>query len=60
MIHNSWPMYGSLRDQNLKLVRTIPSESALTVEPRVRTTLSKVGKVDTSSVEAPMTQALVA
>jgi hypothetical protein len=57
MIHNSWPMYGSLRDQNLKLVRTIPSESALTVEPRVRTTLSKV---DTSSVEAPTTQALVA
>jgi hypothetical protein len=58
--HNGRLLHGSLCDQNLQLVLTIPSESASAVEPKVPTTLPKVDMVDTSSTEVPMAHALVA
>jgi hypothetical protein len=51
--------YDSLRDQNLQLVLTISGGSASVVEPTIRTTLPKVVRADTSSVEAPTVRALV-
>jgi hypothetical protein len=53
-------MYSILHGQNLPLVLTIPGESASVVEPMVCTIPPKVDKVGTSSMEAPMVQALVA
>jgi hypothetical protein len=50
----------SLHGQNLQLVLTILSESASAVESMDRTTPPMVDKVDTSSVEVPMSRALVA
>jgi hypothetical protein len=50
----------SLCGQNLQLVLTISDGSALAMEPRVRTTLPKVDKEDTSSTEAPRVPTLVA
>jgi hypothetical protein len=41
------------------LVLTIPDGSASMVKPTAHTILPKVGKVDTSSVEAPTVWALV-
>jgi hypothetical protein len=50
----------SLQGQNLEQVLTIPGESAPVVAPMDRTTPAKEDKVDTSSTEVPMAQALVA
>jgi hypothetical protein len=57
---NDYLLCGSLCDQNLQLVLTIPSGSASEAEPTVRTTPPKVGKADTSSAEVPMVPTLVA
>jgi hypothetical protein len=53
-------LHSSLHVQNLQLVLTILGESSSATKPMVRTTLPKVDKADTSSAEAPTTQALVA
>jgi hypothetical protein len=53
-------LHSSPFDHNLQLVLTILSESASAMEPTVSTTLPKMDKVDTSSVEAPTAQASIA
>jgi hypothetical protein len=53
-------MCSSLHGQNPQQVLTIPGGSASATEPMVPTTPPKEDKVDTSSVEVPTAQALVA
>jgi hypothetical protein len=53
-------MHSTIHGRNPQKVLTIPNGSALVVELTVGTTPPKEDKVDTSSVEAPMAQALVA
>jgi hypothetical protein len=59
-VRNGHLLCSSLCGQNPKLVLTIVGESALVVVSMARTTFPKEDKVGTSSMEAPMTQALVA
>jgi hypothetical protein len=59
-IRNGRLQHSSLRCQNPQQVQTIPGGSALAVAPMFRTTSPMEDKLDTSSVEVPMTQALAA
>jgi hypothetical protein len=59
-VHNGRLLHKILHSQNLQQVLTIPGGRASTVEPKVCTTLPKVDKAGTSSMDVPMAQTLVA
>jgi hypothetical protein len=59
-ICNGYLLRSSLHGQNPQQTLTILGGSASEAEPKVRTTPPKEDKVDTSSVEVPIIQALVA
>jgi hypothetical protein len=59
-IRNGRPLRSNPYSQNPQQVLTIPGGSASVVVPMVRTTPPKEDKADTSSVEVPTAQSLVA
>jgi hypothetical protein len=59
-VHNGHLLCNSLYGQNPEQVLTIPDGNASMVVPMAHTTPPKEDKVDTSSVEVPTGQALVA